>query len=227
MDILLAALASVSSLDVGSALSIVKPLMITLFSLAGSAIFILQFYEFISTRDVFQEGSRYHKASKSFKKSSEVSRLLGWFVTVLEYLFLFPLVVFFWAGVFFVIIVMVSEIASVSQVLLVSISIVGAIRICAYYRRKIAEDLSKLLPLALISNFLIQQKYISLGATFEKVKLAFLTPKFQRLALHYFLFLILLELVLRVIRFLWSLHERKVRSGEIVKEDFTEEENMD
>ncbi len=199
-------------------LSSMEPLIITLFGFAGYAIFVLEFYEFISTEDIFKEESSYAKARKSFGERSNVSKSLNTFISALEYLFLFPFIVFFWAGVFFVIIVTVSSVPTVETILLTSVAIVGAIRICAYYRRKIAEDVAKLLPLVLLGNFVLDFKVISLMETYKTIKTAFFDPSFQALALNYFILLVVLEFVLRAITFFW----RRFKKARREKEEFSE-----
>lgn len=184
-------------------LSSIQPLMITLFGIAAYSIFILEFYEFISTRDIFKEESAYAKARQQFRERESVSKIFDTLLSVVEYLFLFPLIVFFWAGVFFLIIVTVSNV-NVNIILLTSIAIVGAIRICAYYSRKIAEDVAKLLPLVMLGNFVLDIRVISIPETYATIKTALFNPSFQQLALHYLVFLIILEFFLRILNFIWE-----------------------
>lgn len=198
-----AAFPDVSSVSFLELLSSIQPLMITLFGIAAYSIFILEFYEFISTRDIFKEESAYAKARQQFRERKAVGRIFDVIVSIAEYLFLFPLIVFFWAGVFFLIIVTVSNVA-VGIILLTSVAIVGAIRICAYYSRKIAEDVAKLLPLVLLGNFVLNIRVISITGTYNTIKDALFSPAFQQLALHYLVFLIILEFFLRLLNFIWE-----------------------
>ncbi len=222
----------VMGVDLSEVVSLLDIFMISLFSLAFSAIFILEFYEFISTRDIFKSEGDYHLRLKSFKDKihPNVVRV----VTALEYLFLFPLIVFFWASVFFVILVVASEapvvgsFARLRTIFILSVSIVGAVRICAYYRRKIAEDLSKLLPLVLVGNFLIRETYMSFSELvnrFEAIGSAFGDPDFLVFMLSYFVLLVLLEFVLRIIMLVKSTYSKKKKFGRIFEEDVVDNGN--
>lgn len=204
-------------------LSAIQPLIITLFGFAIFAIFVLEFYEFISTRDIFKEGSAYSQAREAFKHRESTSSALNNFILALEYLFLFPFIVFFWAAMFFLVIVAVSASPEVNTILLTSIAIVGAIRICAYYRRKIAEDVAKLLPLVLLADFVLDFRIISFIETYEVVKNAVFDPSFQFLAFNYFIMLIVLEFILRVVTLFWK--HRKAFKRE--REEFEEKISSD
>jgi len=216
----------VMGVDLSEVLALLDIFMISLFSLAFSAIFILEFYEFISTRDIFKSEGSYHSALSRFKDKTHPNVVRV--VTALEYLFLFPLIVFFWAAVFFVILVVASEapvtgsFARLRTIFILSVSIVGAVRICAYYRRKIAEDLSKLLPLVLVGNFLIRETYMSfseLVARFEAIGSALGDLNFLVFMLSYFILLVVLEFLLRIVLLVKSTYSRKKKFGRVVEED--------
>ncbi|MFW5902305.1 MAG: hypothetical protein ACOCTT_00245 [archaeon] len=207
--------------------------LISLFSLAFSAIFILEFYEFISTKNIFHPEGIYHSVISNFKEErihENVARIFAFF----EYIFFFPLIVFFWAGVFFIILVISSEslvansIPHLQNTFMLSVSIVGAIRICAYYRRKIAEDLSKLLPLVLVGNFVIRDTRLSfneLVLRFESVGEAFFVPEFQAFVLQYLVLLIILEFFLRVVNMVKDYHYESKEHGNIVEEDLSSKDD--
>ncbi len=213
MDInFLSGIMDLSFVSVGELFTSVQPLMITLFALAAFAIFILEFYEFVATRDIFKEGSAYSMAREELREREYTGKFFNFLVTSVEYLLLFPVIVFFWCGVFFLIIVAISEV-NVNTILLTSVAIVGAIRICAYYSRKIAEDVAKLLPLVMLGNFVLDIRMISPSATYETIKTAFLNPAFQQLAIYYLIFIIMLEFVLRMVSFAWN-HRKLAKDKE-------------
>ncbi len=225
---------SIFGVDLTELVAPIDTFLIGLVSLAFSSIFILEFYEFISTKDIFKKESNYHKAVKYFKEDK--ARGVANLVTAFEYVFLFPLIVFFWAFVFFVILLIASEapiVGSLPQIkhtLMLSVMIVGAVRICAYYRRKIAEDLSKLLPLVLVGNFLIREVHLSFTEVFNRFEAvwdAILNPEFQLFALHYFILLILIEMLLRGIIYLKSRHDVVKKSGKIVEGEVEEKEDSE
>lgn len=207
--------------------------MISLFSLAVSAIFILRFYEFISTKDIFHPEGLYHSASGEFKEKKvhkNVARVIAFF----EYILFFPLIVFFWAGVFFVILLVSSEslaagsLVHIKNTFMLSVSIVGAVRICAYYRRKIAEDLSKLLPLVLVGNFIIRDTRLSFSELifrFESIGEALFVPEFQIFVLQYLVLLIILEFLLRVVVMVKDYHDDSREQDEVIEEDLESNES--
>ncbi|MFH0713034.1 MAG: hypothetical protein V1722_00950 [Candidatus Micrarchaeota archaeon] len=75
-------------------------------------------------------------------------------IFILEYTILFPLISFLWFVILSILLYLLSQKMSLDTIFMLSISIVAAIRICAYYSEHVAVDLAKLLPLTLLAVLL-------------------------------------------------------------------------
>ena len=78
---------------------------------------------------------------------------------------------------------------------MISIAVVSAVRIAAYYDEDLSRDLAKILPFALLGIFLIDLSYFSLPATLETLRE---TVAQWRIMAYYLAFAIALEFVLRI-----------------------------
>ncbi len=174
------------------AYSVLKPLVIFIIGMVIYAVFIYKFYRFLARKDVFKlDLEKYNKAKFGFFKKF-VSVLLY----IVEYLLLFPLLVFFWFLILAAFLLFLSKNHTVENVLLVAMAIVAAIRITAYYTEDLSRDLAKMVPFALLGVFIVDITFFDFAASLESLKgmLSFWKPM-----AYYLLFTILLEFVLRIV----------------------------
>ncbi len=123
------------------------------------ALFIFEFYRFLARRDIFKvDFSRGSQAKNLWLR--QAVRSVSY---VAKYLFLFPIVAGVWFTVFTVLLAFLAKSQAIESVLLVSIAIVGAVRICASYNEDLSRDLAKILPFALLGIFLIDISYFSIA----------------------------------------------------------------
>ena len=80
------------------------------------------------------------------------------------------------------------------NILLISMSIVAAIRLTSYYKEDLSRDLAKLLPFALLGVFLVDISYFSLERSISTITDMF---KLHALMAYYLLFIILIEFALK------------------------------
>jgi len=171
--------------------TVVKPLILFVLSMVIYSIFIFKFYRFVANRDIFKLDLK-----KYSKSSHPVIRKTGEFLLyIIEYVFLFPVFTFFWYGMITIMLVFLSREQSVQNILLVSIALVGAIRITSYYDEDLSKDLAKMLPFALLGIFLVDISFFSFSSS---ISLVTEIPGFWNTILHYLLFVIVLEFVLRI-----------------------------
>jgi len=83
------------------------------------------------------------------------------------------------------------------SILLVSIALVSAVRVAAYYNELLSRDLAKMLPFALLGIYLVDQSYFEFEVSLELMKSI---PEYWILLVYYFAFIIVLEFVLRILR---------------------------
>ena len=115
------------------------------------AVFIFHFYRFLATRDMFKfDLSRYQESPRP-----AVRGLLHFVMYVAKYIVVFPFFAFFWLAVLTLILAFLSKDRNFTDVLLISLATVSAIRVSAYYHEDLSRDLAKILPFAVLGIFII------------------------------------------------------------------------
>ena len=180
----------------------------TLIGIALYAVFIFHFYQFLGRRDILslhEEGIRgpFAFVRKMFAEAAYVT----------EHLVLTPIFIALWFSVIAVLLFMLSD-QPAQNIVLLSISLVGAVRLTSYYNEDLSKDLAKLLPLVLLGVFLVDSSFFSFEETIQKItQLGDLTDK----AVAYIALIVVLELVLRMLHFLWITAVKRARR-EVVQE---------
>ena len=176
-------------LSVDDAISTILPLAGFTLGIVVYSIFIFRLYKFTGKRDIFKLHLRQYN-TRAGKLKSFFDRLLY----ALEYLFILPVLVFFWFAIFAVLILLLSD-QSADLVILVSVAIIAAIRICSYYSEELANDVAKMIPLALLGVFLLDV------SAFDWTEILEVWPTIVELAstlLYYLVFIVVLEWILRL-----------------------------
>lgn len=179
------------NLSLAQASDVLIPVAAFVIGIGVYAVFIFEFYRFLARRDVFQfDLSRYTQGKHIRRK-----KILRSIVYVVEYLLVFPIIACVWIAVFTFLLAFLAKEQSTETILLVSIAVVGAIRITAYYNEDLSKDLAKILPFATLAIFLIDISYFSISASLDSLKQAIY--QFDDLV-YYLIFIIVLEFALRI-----------------------------
>ena len=127
------------------------------------AIFIMWYFyhKQLSKKNLFE----IPKIDSNSKFVNFINRL----VYFLKYIIIFPLYSFIWFLIFSFLLVLIAKSRPISEIMFFGIIIVSVTRISAYVSSKLAEDMAKLLPWALIIVFLIDPQSI----TIESVQASF------------------------------------------------------
>ena len=179
-------------LDINDALDMLWPVLIYVLGMSVFAIFVFKFYRFVAARDVFALNlGRSEGLSFRWMRS-----LLHLVLYVVKYLALFPVFAFFWFAVLTVILAFLSKDQTFSETLLIALVTVSAIRVTSYYKEDLARDLAKILPFAVLSVILINASFSSVSDSLDRLRMA---GDYSETILYYLVFLIALELVLRLL----------------------------
>lgn len=192
------------TLSVVEAWSAIRPLLFFVLGMVIYALFIFKFYRFLAKKDLFSLNlnDKYNKAREGF-----FSRILKGIFYVIEYLLVFPLFTFFWFAVLTVLMSLLTREQTVNNILLVSIAVVGAVRVTAYYSEDLSRDLAKMLPFALLGVFLVDISYFSLNESFVILEQI---PGHLTTLVYYLAFAILIEFIMRI----FSLFRKKDPSSD-------------
>ncbi|MBI2558293.1 hypothetical protein HYW20_03140 [Candidatus Woesearchaeota archaeon] len=126
---------------------------------------------------------------------SKFVNFINRFVYFTKYIIIFPLYSFIWFLIFSFLLVLIAKSRATSEIMFFGIVIVSVTRIAAYVSSKLAEDMAKLLPWALIIVFLTDPQSI----TIESAQTSFYNfvqeiPKVAK----YLLFIAFVEWFLRI-----------------------------
>lgn len=195
-------------LSFNDAVDLLAPVAVYILGMAAYAFFIFKFYRFVASRDMFQlDLSRYEES-----RFKVVRGFLHFVMYVAKYLVLFPVIAFFWFAVLTMILAFLSKEQPFSEVLLMALATVCAIRISAYYNEDLSKDLAKILPFAVLAIFLIDASFFTVRESLEVLKEA---RNHTEDIIYYLLFLVAMEFILRVVMgwfaFLFAIKARIIR----------------
>ncbi len=182
------------------------PVAVYVLGMAVYAIFIFKFYRFIAGRDIFKLD-----LSKNDRSGVPVLRntfSLVWYA--IKFVFLFPAFAFFWLAILTVMLAFLSKDRELSQILIIALATVSAVRVCAYYDEDLSRDLAKILPFAVLSFLLVNASSPDVGASLAVLGQV---DGLWATIFSYWLFLVALEFALRVVfgivKGVFSSRERK------------------
>lgn len=192
-------------------------LLIVLYS-----VFIWKFYRFIATKNILELNlNKYNKATHPF-----LTKLFAGILYLVEYILILPFLIFFWFAIFTLFLIFLTEGLEIKALLLISVSIIGAIRMISYipkYGENLAKDLAKLLPFTLLAISVLNPSFFSIERIFKHFDEI---PGFFYEIITYLLFIVCLEVILRFFDFIFSLFglEEIQKTKEDIKKNSIEEE---
>lgn len=167
-------------------------LFLLVFMVVIYAIFVWKLYRFIARKDVFPfDVSKFHK--ENMHAYNKFISAIGYFI---KNVVIFPLLIFFWYGIFTIFLMILTKDLPLSKILIISAIIIASIRATSYYREDLSKDLAKLLPLTLLAVFLTQSSAFSFGDMLSNLSQI---PSFLTEIGIYYLFILALEIILRII----------------------------
>jgi len=177
-------------------------------------IFIWKIYTIISKKDLFKLNLRQYNTATHPVLEKFLSALLYF----TEYIIIFPFFVFLWFVAFTFFLILLTKGLDVQSVLMVSAIIIIAIRTTAYYKEGLSRELAKLLPFTLLAVAMTEKGFFNFEEIFGRFSQL---PLFFENILGYLAIIILIEIILRVFDFIFSLFDLED------EEDKPEEDNKD
>ncbi len=184
------------------------------------AIFVWKFYRFIATKNIF--GLDLNKYNHS--NNPVTTKLLTGGLYFLEYVIILPFAIFFWFAIFTLFLMFLTENLAISSLLTISAVIIAVIRISCYYKEDLARDLAKLFPFTLLAISLVNPNFFNFQRILSNISQI---PEFFSHIIIYLIFIIVLEIILRIFDFIFSLfglEEPKPQQQETEEEEEEEEE---
>ena len=159
--------------------NVVLPLFVYTIIIALYALFVWFFYKSMSKRDLFQA-----KMGTGGTASY-----------ILKYLIALPIIVFLWFAGLTILLFFLSKTQTTAGILLISMGVIGAVRITAYYKEELAMELAKIMPLAVLGLFIADPTFFSLDLFWQRVYDA---RTLGSGLMNYLIFAVLLEFYLRI-----------------------------
>ena len=156
------------------------------------ALYGVLIYHFVSRRDEFGFSLRQYQLAHSSASRYLSAKLIG----LIEYAVIFPIFVLVWFSCFTILLSLLAKNLPLDQLLLVSVTLVSAIRVTAYYNENLSQELAKLIPLVLLGVALIEPNFFSLPLVLERIR--GISQLLHQLPL-FFAFIILTEWALRIL----------------------------
>lgn len=183
---------------IGSDVGLILTLIFFTVIIAIYAVFVYYFYKFLAKKNIIELDLRQYNKSEH-KVFSKITAAIFY---VIEYLVILPVVTLFWFSILAVLILMLSEGIPVSTILIITAALVASVRVTSYISQNLSQDLAKMLPFTLLALAITKPGFFSVQ-TF----LSGLTeiPALFSSILLYLIFIVTIELVMRVIDFIKSL----------------------
>ena len=163
--------------------------------IVGYSVFIFYFYRYLAKKNLielnFEQYNQYDNPT--------LVKFFAVIFYILEYIILLPIMTAFWFTTFSILILILSEGIPASGILLISAALVASVRMTAYISENLSKDLSKMLPFTLLAIAITQPTFFEIGTLFTRVQ--GIPLLFSNLP-YYLLFIVSVELTMRVSEFL-------------------------
>ena len=183
-----------SSVDIYSNIFIILLFFILI---AFYGLFVFFYYRFLAKRDIFE----LNLAKYNIYNNKGVRVFFTIILFIIEYIFLMPIFVLFWFSILAIFILVLSQELNINQILLISASLVGAVRITAYINEDLSRDLAKLFPFTLLAVFLLNPNFFNFSSLLEKVTEI---PMLLNTIANYILLIFIVEIFLRLLYTVYS-----------------------
>ena len=167
------------------------PTLMAIIAIAAYSGFVFMFYRLLAKRDLLTlDLKRY--------EDSMIGRIRVFFRSLLfvaQYVLLIPILIGFWTVVMATILTLLSDSSDHTRNAMIATSVVGGVRILAYWTEDLSRDVAKMLPFAVLGVFLVG----STSVNFSEFKALYSNlPELADAYLNSLILLSILETVLRV-----------------------------
>ena len=177
-------------------------LLILVLMIVFYSIFVWKFYKFISKKNpVGLDLNQYNKFQHSF-----LSKLAHGALYFIEYILILPFLIFIIFTVFTFFLIILAQSQETSQILIISAAIITAIRMTAYYKENLSQEIAKMLPFTLLAITVLNPNNFSDTQYLERIfsHLSNISGFFSQI-INYLVFIVIIESVLRFFDFIFSL----------------------
>jgi len=162
------------------------------------SVFIWKFYRFIARKNIIALNlNQYNRA-----QHPAMIKIVAALFYFLEYVLILPFLIFFWFAVFTLFLIFLTEDLSVNAILIISATIIASIRMVSYYSNDLAKDLAKMLPLTLLAIAITKPGFFNIERIINHLGEL---PEFFNAIAIYLIFIIIIEVILRLFELFFNL----------------------
>ena len=171
------------------------PTLMAIIAIAVYSGFVFMFYRILAKKDLLTlDLSKY---ADDF--GGKVKKYLRSMLFVVQYIVVVPILIAFWTLVLAVILTLLSDSSDHARNALIATSVVGAVRILAYWTEDLSRDVAKMLPFAVLGVYLVSSTSVQ-WSEFET-----LLKSLPELAKSFFSSLVLLAILETLLRIVTTL----------------------
>lgn len=159
------------------------------------SVFVYYFYNFLARKNIISLNLNQYN---NYENPS-VIKFFAIVFYILEYIIFLPIITFFWFAVLSILILVMSSEMKIASVLLISSALVASVRVTSYISQDISKDLAKLLPFTLMAIAVTNPGFFNVASLLSRV---IEIPSLFTNIPFYLLFIVAIELVMRVGEFL-------------------------
>jgi hypothetical protein len=167
------------------------PTLMAIIAIAAYSGFVFMFYRLLAKRDLLTLDLKRYEDSMTGRIRVFFRSLLF----VAQYVLLIPILIGFWTVVMATILTLLSDSSDHTRNAMIATSVVGAVRILAYWTEDLSRDVAKMLPFAVLGVFLVGSTSVNFS---EFEALYSNLPELADAYLNSLILLSILETVLRV-----------------------------
>lgn len=166
------------------------PTLMAIIAIAAYSGFVFMFYRLLARRDILNlDLGKYERSM-----NGRIKAFFHTGVWLLQYAIAIPLLIAFWTLVMAVILTLLADGNDHARNALIATSVVGSVRILAYWTEDLSRDVAKMLPFAVLGVFLVGSTSVEVSEFND------LRNNLPELAASYFNSMVLLAILETVLR---------------------------
>ena len=187
------------------------PTLMAIIAIAVYSGFVFMFYRILAKKDLLTlDLSKY---ADDF--GGKVKKYLRSVLFVIQYIVVVPVLIAFWTLVLAVILTLLSDSSDHARNALIATSVVGAVRILAYWTEDLSRDVAKMLPFAVLGVYLVSSTSVQWS---EFLELLESLPELAKSFFSSLLLLAILETLLRIVSTLRRIRAKRWKRKRMQKE---------
>lgn len=164
------------------------------------SIFVFYFYRFLAKKNILELNLNQY----NLYSNPAAIKFFAVLFYLLEYMILLPILTFFWFGVLAILTLILAKDLPVNMVLVLAAALVTSIRVTSYVNEDLSKDLAKMLPLTLLAIAITTAGFFNLDFLLSRIQEI---PSLFATIPYYLVFIIGIELLMRITEFITSLFE--------------------